>query len=129
VNLTEGSARPCPGCSAAPGALHAEECNVALCAMTGRQRSASCVTFGEITHPQDRDCRTVWTGRWPGDAECEEYGFYAYPRWRFDGGNGWASCGPDHPGAETDLNRLALECVWSELLQRFVKPSAGEGEA
>lgn len=62
--------------------------------------------------------RLVWTGEWPGVVECREFGFWCYndP----DGyGNpdmhyGHIPCGPDHPRATENLNRLASdEVVWS----------------
>jgi hypothetical protein len=44
----------------------------------------------------------VWTGTWPGEDECREFG------WTF---------GPDLP----DLNRLYTEAVWNPAKKRWVR--------
>lgn len=73
-----------------------------------------------------------WTGRWPGDAECEEFGFYSYfghvetgepvelgpASW---GKGKWIQCGKDTPGAGADLNRLYAECRWDKNQRKWVR--------
>ena len=103
----------CPDCSVTPGCLHRARCTVARCAGTGRQRTG-CGHLGSA-------CNTVWTGHWPGDAECREYGFFI-------------DLGPDAPAGALpmpDLNRLYAECDWDPGLQRMVlrSPQAPTDEA
>jgi len=79
-----------------------------------------------------KEGKIPWTGLWPGDAECIEYGFYSYfgpvPKGE-DGAGRWVPCSKDHPGAGPDLNRLMAECVWSRKLKKFVlKPKQKEEE-
>jgi hypothetical protein len=105
----------CPDCAAAVGAFHDENCDVARCARTGHQR-LSCRMSGCT----NQDCRTVWSGWWPGDAECLVYGWYA----RHAPGIGWVSCATDTPGAVPDLNRLMRECHWDAAAQQWVRPAA-----
>jgi hypothetical protein len=91
--------------------MHVEGCDVARCANNGRQRlQCDC----------DDGCNTLWTGAWPGEAECIEFGWYA--RFRPTEG-GWQQCGPDDEGAGPDLNRLANpvgEAVWDKAAGRYV---------
>jgi hypothetical protein len=48
-----------------------------------------------------------WTGEWPGEAECREFGWYSRHGDASKGEPYWVPCGPDHPDAEPDMNRLA----------------------
>ncbi|MCX5206681.1 M48 family metallopeptidase [Streptomyces sp. NBC_00237] len=93
----------CPECSTPPNTLHTNWCDIARCALTGMQR--------HDCHP---NCNTIWTGTYPGQAECEEYGFY----WRM-GPNGYEHCNADTPGADHDFNRLYNECTWDVATQRM----------
>lgn len=99
----------CPKCHARPGDLHTNWCGLARCAFTGLQRSG-CQHPGTI-------CLTLWSGRWPGMEECEEYGFYYRPV----NGRG-EPCNADDDGADHDFNRLYAECVWDPAQQRMVLP-------
>ncbi|MEV6678540.1 YgjP-like metallopeptidase domain-containing protein [Streptomyces erythrochromogenes] len=99
----------CPGCQAQPGTLHTNYCDVARCALTGFQRG-SC-------HP-GTTCLTIWSGRWPGTEECEEYGFF----YRAVAGRG-EPCNATDEGAEPDYNRLYARCVWHIGQQRMILPS------
>lgn len=101
---------PCPSCYVPVGSLHTDYCSLARCAFTGLQRSG-------CDHRTDR-CRTRWSGRLPGEAECHEYGFYARL-----GPNGWESCPADHPDAMPDFNRLYAECRWDMRAQRMRLPT------
>jgi hypothetical protein len=99
----------CPDCQVAPGQRHEDGCDIARCARTGTQRL-------QCGHD---DCNTTaWTGRWPGEAECEEYGWYI----REQPGIGWVPCPADYPEAEHDLMRLATHCRWDTTLQRWIRP-------
>lgn len=103
------SNRPnCPDCGVGIGELHQPGCDVERCPDCGFQMlSCDCEAeyMDDFKYP-----RMAWTGRWPGELECEEYGFYAtmsHP------GHGWLSCSPDAVGATHDLNRLYTECKWN----------------
>lgn len=89
----------CPDCEVGLGQYHIEGCDVARCLATGRQRLAHGASCG---CPQD-----VWTGRWPGDAECEEFGWMI---------------GPGLP----DLRRLYIEAVWNPDEFRWTRPPGHE---
>jgi hypothetical protein len=103
----------CPDCAVAPGHLHQEGCDVEQCPMCGGQfLSCWCQT---LTRP-----RIPWSGEWPGQAECREFGWYAL----FSPTDGWVRCGADAPGAMPDLNRLHIEARWDADQQRFVLPPA-----
>ena len=58
--------RWCFDCAAAPGERHDEGCAVARCTVCGFQRIACDCEGGQPT---------VWTGRYPGLAEVEKYGY------------------------------------------------------
>ncbi|MGW6021314.1 YgjP-like metallopeptidase domain-containing protein [Streptomyces sp. NPDC055099] len=105
IHLNPAPAERCPDCSAPPGTLHADRCDIARCAITGFQR-AHC-------HP-DNTCNTVWTGHIPGEPECTEYGFYCRPT-----PDGYEPCNADDPGAMHDFNRLYRECHWDPSAQRM----------
>jgi hypothetical protein len=102
--------RECPDCGVWPGREHDENCDVARCMATGRQR-LSC--FGGHDCGQD-----VWTGEWPGDVECREFGWWVQDRCAE--GMGWLPCAPDDPGAVEDLNRLSRDAVWSPERRRWL---------
>lgn len=102
--------RRCGDCAVLPGEPHHDGCDVARCLRTGGQRLAC----GE-----DHDCgNQVWTGAWPGDAECSIYGWHSY----FEPGRGWVRCDPGHPEAGPDLNRLGAfsgETEWDPVACRY----------
>jgi hypothetical protein len=111
--------RSCQDCGANPGESHGDGCDTALCLHTGRQRLSCDVgtaVFGwPETHPHD-DCGSqVWSGAWPGEAECEVFGWHSY----FVPHKGWLRCGPDYPEAGPDLNRLVTEAEWNREARRW----------
>jgi hypothetical protein len=65
--------------------------------------------------------RKPWSGVWPGVEECREYGLYCY--WDESAKHKWVECGPDHPGATENLNRLNEwgDFYWDIPSQRWVK--------
>ena len=99
----------CPDCGVRPGERHARGCDVERCPLCGRQRfSCSC------DHRKGR--RMPWTGEWPGEAECREFGWYARPV-----PGGWKPCAPTEPGADPDLNRLYVNARWDPSQRRWVR--------
>jgi hypothetical protein len=129
----------CPDCGAPIGEFHRPGCDVARCELCGGQK-LSCDCLRDLldreqgTGDDDPDeatwaalearleaeaapYRKPWDGRWPGDAECEEYGWYA----RLVPGRGWVACGRDDPGASQDLNRLNATGRWDREQQKFLK--------
>ena len=142
------SVRNCHDCGAKPGEMHTEGCDVERCPRCGGQ-TISCRCIYDINgidyakmeemHPAiyfsgpademeakwDREWghrRMLWTGEWPGQLECREYGWWAV----FGPGLnppqiGWVSVPEGTPGASEDLNRLYRECDWDQEKQRMVK--------
>lgn len=108
----------CPQCGAPTGELHDEGCSVELCATTGDQRIGACSTITGCHADPRIDCRTAWTGLYPGAAECRAFGFYA-------SGPPYAECSADDVGAMEDINRLRRECRWDPSTLRFVRPEPG----
>lgn len=93
----------CPDCQVDPGEVHEVGCDVTPCKVTGDQMLA-CGVFSVDPH----ECAPcVWTGEWPGKAECREFGWYADIV-----GIGWTE----------DLNRVnRIECRWDPEAERFVR--------
>ena len=103
------SASFCHDCGVAVGAFHDDGCDVEPCPECGDQAtSCGCET---LTHP-----RLPWTGQWPGDAECKEFGWWA----RLIQGRGWVRCAENDEGAGPDLNRLAVDARWDADAGRYV---------
>lgn len=112
TNEQTGLRATCPDCGVEIGTPHDINCDVARCLVTGGQR-LSC-----DNHRDRTDCgEDIWTGKWPGVMECEEFGWYSIFTDR-----GWQSCTKDTPGATADLNRLADEGVWDVTANRFRRP-------
>ena len=109
----------CPDCGAATGELHRKGCDVEPCPYCGGQR-LSCRFMGRCGRVRRGD-RIPWTGEWPGDAECREFGWYAKP----GPDRRLVACGPDEPGASLVLNRLHADAVWDRASKRFVRKGDG----
>ena len=56
-----------------------------------------------------------WTGVWPGQVECFEFGWYSRMT-----SSGWKGCGKDDAGAGPDLTRLLNNAAWDADTARFV---------
>jgi hypothetical protein len=104
----------CPECGARPGTLHQPDCDIERCPNCGGQF----ISCGCPARSQGR--RLPWSGEWPGEAECRQYGWYA----KLVPGVGWVPCPQNDPNAELDLNRLHREAVWDPQAGRFVKKRA-----
>lgn len=63
----------CPGCGCDVGEVHDRICDIARCRATGLQWHM-CDHRDEAPVPHEPD---RWGGRWPGEAECEELGWYS----------------------------------------------------
>jgi hypothetical protein len=107
----------CPDCDAVPGQLHRPGCDVERCPYCGRQMIACEHSHTAAERPPDDD-RLPWTGRWPGEAECERLGWYA----KLVPGRGWVPCTKDEPGAEPDLNRLLKKARWDRSGMVWIYP-------
>ena len=99
----------CHDCGAAPDTAHEPGCDVERCPECGHQRIGC-------------DCDTdapplLWTGMWPGEAECIAWGWHAfiYP------GRGWVRCAADHPECQPDLNRLYIDAKWNPTARTWEK--------
>lgn len=100
----------CPDCAAHPGQIHLSKCNEARCVYDGEQR---------VTHlgRQWHDCgKSVWTGEFPGTAECREYGLWC----RWSGVFGYIPCDADDLGAVPDVHVLMEWGRWDQIHQRWV---------
>jgi hypothetical protein len=107
--------RLCPDCDAPPGHVHRDGCDVERCPDCGGQYFAcGC--------PDSKRPRLVWTGRWPGTAEAEEFGWWC----KMMPGHGWVPCAKDDEGATEDMNRLYIEAVWNPESARFELPATKE---
>jgi len=124
----------CPDCGAAPGTGHNKGCDVARCMTYGTQR-IQCQPGGRMVvrgilpnggvdvdwEEDGHDCGTdVWSGRWPGEAECEEFGWWS--TWESGPGWGrWTRVPAGTPDARPDLNRLVAEASWDPAAGRWVR--------
>lgn len=102
----------CPRCGVHPGEFHESGCDIEQCPYCGGQL-LSCLCGR--TPPLDD--RMIWTGIWPGVAECRAFGWYA----KLLPGKGWRPCAPDEEGAVEDLNRLHQQARWDRVEKRFVR--------
>lgn len=144
VAVTVTPARDCPDCGVPPGVPHGDGCDVARCLWTGGQRIqcvggmmaevvrtlrecrcadnhrlAEDLAFHVGLDDPDHDCgEQVWTGRWPGDEDCERFGLWCV--WGPDVGlRGWVPVRPGTDGATYDLNRLSEVARWDRTTQRW----------
>jgi hypothetical protein len=102
----------CCGCGATVGEQHDRICDVARCRATGLQWMACDHTRATaVAHDLD-----LWTGRWPGEEDCERLGFLA----RFVPGQGWVPCAADDPDAQPDFGRLHAEASWDADQGRWI---------
>jgi hypothetical protein len=101
----------CHDCGAQVGQLHQLGCDVERCPDCGGQY-ISCGCGEKSTHR-----RLAWTGQWPGEAECREFGWYS----RWVDGCGWARCTATDPDAGPDLNRLRMGARWDASRGRWVR--------
>lgn len=129
--------RTCGDCGVQPGQAHIAGCDVARCMWTGLQAiqcdkglaAACCKVLRSAEHDDladelaaylslddpEHDCgEDIWSGVWPGREDAAALGWYSYF------GPPWIRCGPDHPQATPDLNRLVEEGRWDRENKRWV---------
>lgn len=121
--------RNCNDCGTEPGTAHGGNCDVARCTRTGMQRiscgigtpsfdGAALTGWAEFDPHPGEDCgEDIWTGQWPGEADAIRLGWWSY--FVPNGDPSWVRCGPDHPEATPDLNRLAIDGTWNRELLRW----------
>src|SRR5262249_55224737 len=120
----------CHDCGARPGEYHRLGCDVERCPRCGFQL-LTCLMGGcpesmpGEPWPPPLDDREVWTGEWPGERECREFGWYC----RMDPDKGLQPCEANAPGADTDLNRLFAEAEWDRRERRYVRTTLTEALA
>ena len=117
----------CPDCGAKPGEHHGEWCDVERCPGCGGQMLMCGMSCKPCQGKQNKifSKRARWTGRWPGEMECEEFGWYSYlvPY------QGWKSISKaeyderikNGESASHDFNRLHVDAKWDVEAQRYVK--------
>jgi hypothetical protein len=121
MSTPEITAEACKDCHVEPGTAHSEGCDVARCMLTGIQR----IQHDCAPHCDSCSCTPcepdIWTGEWPGVAECREFGWWCYfgPD---HGERGWVRCAADDPRARPDLNRLLFDAVWDPNIKRWTRP-------
>jgi hypothetical protein len=139
TRLLDVPQHPCNDCGAEIGQPHDGGCDVRRCMWTGEQGiqcglglTADCcrvlreagrddlaeaLAYHLGLDDPEHDCgEDVWTGIWPGTAECIEFGWFSYF------GPPWTRCGPDNPAAGPDLTRLHFEARWDREAKRWVRP-------
>lgn len=129
------TSRPCPDCAAPVGFEHDDGCDVARCLYTGGQR-ISCDEWADEDvelFDETHDCgRDVWTGEWPGKADCRRLGLWCRDGDRSRGEPSFVPCAPDDEGAMPDLNRLRegafrwdpITCWW----ERWERAGTSSGD-
>lgn len=101
----------CPDCGVAPGELHEAGCDVEQCADCGQQCNTCACAVPSAS-------RLPWTGEWPGNLECREFGWHV--KWS---GSRWRRCGANYPGSQADLSRLRTDAIWDKQRGRYVLPA------
>lgn len=104
----------CPDCNASSSERHVRGCDIEPCPYCGGQL-LSCYHANDSIPLDDR---MIWTGEWPGTAECSEFGWFVT-----QGPQGRVPCNPSDPDAEPDLNRVHLQARWDRLNKQFVLPT------
>jgi hypothetical protein len=101
MTLTRTEAN-CPDCAVLPGQPHRTGCDVERCTVCRGQR-LQCATDREDDACVAHDpLQALWTGEWPGAAECRARGWYSRPN---PAGGGLVPCAASDQGATPDLNR------------------------
>jgi len=91
----------CHDCGTAPGDLHRPDCDVERCPRC-LQQLISC----DCPRRPPRQHRIPWSGEWPGEAECREWG--------------WVTA-----DGEPDIWRVVWGARWDRKEGRFVTNASG----
>lgn len=115
----------CRDCAVAVNTAHDEVCDIAVCLHSGGQRlqcylsnyePTTMVSVGLPLVMEEHDCgQDIWTGEWPGAAECREYDLWV----RWDDALGWVKTVKEDPQAREDLNSLKTSGTWNRELQKW----------
>ena len=137
--------RNCHDCGAKPGELHKPGCDTERCPRCGYQAiGCECVyvvnglvreeletrwpeiyvqgpteEMMELFERAWGPRRLPWTGEWPGDDACREFGFWSV--WGPDmvpPQRGWVPVPTGTPGAGEDLNTLMEKTRWNPVTQK-----------
>jgi hypothetical protein len=123
--------RVCHDCGAMPGEYHQRGCDVERCPRCGGQM-LTCLACGCAESekgepwPPPLDDRMAWTGKWPGETQCEEFGWYVKQN---PAGGGSIPCKPHEAGALPDINRLYTDAEWDRREKTFVRTTLTEAMA
>lgn len=95
--------KKCPDCGVEPNNAHHEGCDIERCSVCKGQRLMCSMMDGGCNSHEPNDVK--WDGRWPGEKECEELGWFVrmYPDGKIGG-----RCGKDDPYAFPDLTRWTV---------------------
>ena len=116
MNNTNQIRANCPGCGVGIGHLHEKGCNVERDPDTGQQMAYT-------ENYQSEAARIAWSGRWPGDEDCEKLGLYA----KFVPGHGFHKTTREDSDGSPDLNRLIKDFDWDSKNACYVKRKGPEG--
>lgn len=107
--------KTCGDCGVKPGEFHVPGCDVERCPLCGGQMISCGGDCEPDKHLTDADLMP-WTGVWPGEKECIEFGWFS--KWGY---SGWERCSGDDPEAGPDLNRLFTDAYWDKEAKRWRK--------
>lgn len=122
--------RNCRDCDTAPGGKHLDGCDKERCTVCmgqrlqcppddclmnddgscdhcGESNLTECATNSGACKAHDKS-KARWNGFYPGVLEAIKLGFFCYEDPSRSTGEYWVRCGPDHPKAIPDMNRLAI---------------------
>jgi len=103
---------PEPSCRAKIGERHSQTCDLERCPYCGLQ-ALHCEHAGTV--PEDD--RIPWSGKFPDEEACEQFGLYAV----MVPGQGWRPCEPGTEGCVHDLNTLYTKYQWNRKKKKWVE--------
>ena len=101
----------CPDCSVEIGQNHLNDCDVTRCKVHGVQ------LFKCHLIKESENCMpTNFDGYFPGTQEAIKREWYVFQ----NSENKWEVCGPDHPEATPDINKVIKELTWDSQLEKYI---------